>query len=420
MDFPGFQPKTPNIDHAGWAVLFPIRPAEEKLVERNIAPTVVPPPSPRQGPLVQDSLETGAIVLRPEQVPQAEQALAALDFADVPSGDIIKIGLGAEQALQKTLDGFLARLDKKTASKVFALFGRLEKGVDDAKLPEILEKIQQGEAPGFFAGLLAKLTGRKPEEAFREFMQEIGELISIRTQTLADEMVRLEGELSKEMKTLFGELQALESLKQSYGTHFASFTVDAAVARAFLEKARQYVAQQTAAADPADVSAQARLRELQDKLSLLESRALALEGTYTRLPADQMVIQQIEAAGIATLQETATTVSSRFASIKMTLLAIHGAFAVKSVQQIAERQARLDQQLTQLRGQATKDVAIAAAKAPGDNRVAQAQQIAAIITQTREIHELVETAKQETEAKFEAARQMFEQSRAELAALRKA
>ncbi len=389
-------------------------------MERNIAPTVVPPPSPRQGPLVQDSLETGAIVLRPEQVPQAEQALAALDFADVPSGDIIKIGLGAEQALQKTLDGFLARLDKKTASKVFALFGRLEKGVDDAKLPEILEKIQQGEAPGFFAGLLAKLTGRKPEEAFREFMQEIGELISIRTQTLADEMVRLEGELSKEMKTLFGELQALESLKQSYGTHFASFTVDAAVARAFLEKARQYVAQQTAAADPADVSAQARLRELQDKLRLLESRALALEGTYTRLPADQMVIQQIEAAGIATLQETATTVSSRFASIKMTLLAIHGAFAVKSVQQIAERQARLDQQLTQLRGQATKDVAVAAAKAPGDNRVAQAQQIAAIITQTREIHELVETAKQETEAKFEAARQMFEQSRAELAALRKA
>lgn len=81
-----------------------------------------------------------------------------------------------------------------------------------------------------------KLTGRKPEEAFREVMQEIGELISIRTQTLADEMVRLEGELSKEMKTLFGELQALESLKQSYGTHFASFTVDAAVARAFLER----------------------------------------------------------------------------------------------------------------------------------------------------------------------------------------
>ena len=385
-------------------------------------PTLIPTAEPAAvlPSLAQVPFDSGAVVLQPQQVPQAEQILAALDFAAIPSGDIIKIGLGAEQSLQKTLDGFLARLDKKTASKVFALFGRLEKGVDDAKLPEILEKIQKGEDPGFFSGLFAKVTGRKPEEAFSEFMQEVGELISSRTRTLADEMGRLEGELSKEMKTLFGELQALESLKQSYGMHFASFTVDAAVARAFLEKARQYVSQQTTAANPADVSAQARLRELTDKLRLLESRALALEGTYTRLPADQMVIQQIEAAGIATLQETATTVSSRFASIKMTLLALHGAFAVKSVQQIAQRQARLDQQLTQLRGQATKDVAVAAAKAPGDNRVAQAQQIATIITQTREIHDLVETAKQETEAKFETARQMFEQSRADLVALRKA
>lgn len=127
-------------------------------MERNIVP-ILEVPSPTQTVFAQDSLDTGAIVLRPEQVPQAEQALAALDFAAVPSGDIIKIGLSAEQALQKTLDGFLTRLDKKTASKVFALFGRLEKGVDDAKLPEILEKIQKGEDPGFFAGLFAKLVG---------------------------------------------------------------------------------------------------------------------------------------------------------------------------------------------------------------------------------------------------------------------
>lgn len=370
-------------------------------------------------PLPAMSLETGAIVLRPEQVPQAEQTLATLDFSTVPSGDIIKIGLSSEQALQQTLDGFLARLDKNTAAKVFALFERLEKGVDDANLPEILEKIQKGEQPGFFATLFAKLTGRRADDAIREFMQKVGDLVAGRTRTLADEMQRLEGELSKEMKTLFGELQALETLKQSYGAHFTNFTLDAAVARAFLEKARHYVTQEQAGADPADVAAQARLRELQDKLRLLESRALALEGTYTRLPADQMVIQQIEAAGVATLQETATTVSSRFASIKMTLLSIHGAFAVKSVQQIAERQARLDQQLTQLRGQATKDVAVTAAKAPGENRVAQAEQIAAIITQTREIHELVEAAKKETEQKFEQARRMFEQSRADLAALHK-
>ncbi|NDY74765.1 hypothetical protein G3N28_22700, partial [Desulfobacter hydrogenophilus] len=152
------------------------------------------------------------------------------------------------------------------------------------------------------------------------------------------------GALRDEMQKLFAELQLLETLKQSYGTHFADFTLDAAVARAFLEKAKGYFEAEAARAkqNPGDVVAQARVQELQDKLRLLESRALALEGTYTRLPADQMVIQQIEQAGITTLQETATTVAARFASIKMTLLSIHGAFAVKGVQQLAARQARLD------------------------------------------------------------------------------
>lgn len=362
-------------------------------------------------------IATGAIVVKQEQLPLVEQTLASLQFSEIAPAAIIQIGFTAEQELQQTLDGFLSRLDRKTAAKVFELFGRLERGVEDANLPEILEKLQRGEQPGFFATLLLKLTGRKPDEIMRRFLEEIGDLIAGRTRTLADEMQRLETELSQEMRTLFAELQVLDSLKAAYGRHFDDFTVDAAVARAFLDQSKVYVAEQKANLVPTDAVARTRLQELENKLQLLESRALALEGVYTRLPADQLVIQQIEQAGLATLQETATTIASRFASIKMTLLSIHGAFAVKSVQQLGERQARLDEQLTRLRGAALKDVAVAAAKAPGDNRLAQAQQIEAVIASTREIHDLVEAAKRETEEKFEAARQRFAQARADLAAL---
>lgn len=362
-------------------------------------------------------LATGAIVLRSEQRVEAEKQLAQFDFAAMPSGDVIRIGLDAEQALQRTLDGFLARLDKNSAAAVFALFGRLEKGVEDANLPEILEKVQNGEKPGLIGSLLGRLRGKRPEQLAEELMTAIGNLIAGRTRTLADEMARLEGELAKEMQKLFAELQNLEALKRSYGTHFADFTLAAGVANALLEKAQSYVAEQEAALDPADPVAQGRLLELKDKLRLLESRALALEGSYTRLPADQLVIQQIEQAGITTLQETATTVASRFASIKMTLLSIHGAFAVKSVQQIAGRQAKLDRQLTELRGRALKDVAVSAALAPGENRIAQAQQIESIIATTKEIHGLVEAARKTTEEKFEVARRQFAGARQELAAL---
>lgn len=389
-------------------------------------PTIVDTAVPTS-PLVPTPLATanavvpfnsGAIVLSGEQLPRAQQGVAAIDFATVPSGDIIKLGLSAEQALQQTLDGFLARLDKKTAAKVFELFGKLEKGVDDAKLPEILERIQNGEKPGFFESLLGKIRGKSVDELVAQFMEEIADLISGRTKTLATEMQRLEGELTGEMQKLFDELRALEALKKAYATHFSDFTVEAATARALLDQARVYVTSETGNANPADVVAQARVRELQDKLRLLESRALALEGTYTRLPADQMVIQQIEQAGIATLQETATTLASRFASIKMTLLSLHGAFSVKSVQQMAARQQKLDEQLAKLRSATLKDVAVAAAAAPGDNRLAQAQQIEQIVASTREIHELVEAAKRSTEEKFEIARQKFAQAREELVSLR--
>lgn len=361
--------------------------------------------------------ETGAIVLSPEQALEAGAALKQLDFATIGPGEIINLGLPAEQSLQATLDGFLARLDRATAAKVFALFERLEKGVDDAKLPEILERLHEGEKPGFFEGLFARFRGKTPDELMREFLDEIGALIAGRTRTLADQMQRLEGELSQEMQRLFAELKALETLKQSYAAHFGDFTVAAGTARAFLEEARRVVDRARSEAAPGDVAAQGRVRDLEDKLRLLESRALALEGTYTRLPADQIVIQQIEQAGIATLQETATTVAARFASIKMTLLSIHGAFAVKSVHQLSERQARMDEQLAKLRGATLKDVAVAAAKAPGDNRLAQAEQIERIVATTKEVHAMIEVARRETEEKFARARQKFADARRELAAL---
>lgn len=386
-------------------------------------PTVIVPSRPGVAtltaapavPMVQ--MNTGAVILRPEQQPKAEAALSLLDFEAMQPGEIIQIGLEAEQALQRTLDGFLSRLDKKSAARVFALFDRLEKGVDDAKLPEILSRIENGEKPGLFGSLFGKLRGKDVQDVVSELMEEVGELVSGRTRTLADELSKLETELSGEMNRLFIELQQLDVLKKSYAEHFSDFTVAAAVSRGLLENARGLVAAREAAANPADVVEQGKLSELRDKLRLLESRALALEGTYTRLPADQMVIQQIEQAGIATLQETATTVASRFASIKMTLLSIHGAFAVKSVQQIAGRQEKLDRQLTELRGRALKDVSVAAAKAPGDNRLAQAQQIEQIIATTKEINGLVATARKSTEDKFDQARQKLAVARQELAEL---
>ncbi len=365
------------------------------------------------------SINTGAIVLREAQLLEVEKRVAALDFESIPQADIVKIGLLEEQELSNTLDGFMARLNQANSGKTFDLFNQVKKGVDDAKLPEIMEKIKNPPAPSAWARFVGFFRGKSVSDLASDLYKEIANLITGRAKTLADLLAKMEGEIRKELANLSDELQVQHRLKQSYQTHFGEFTVAAAVGKVFYEKARLVVAEEEAklAANPADTTQQARVLELQNKLALLESRALALEGVHTRLPADALVIQQIEQAGVSTLQETATTMNARFISIKQTLLTIHGAFQIQGVQMLADRSAKMDQQLTAVRGQLLKQVAGTAAAAPGKNRLAQAQQIELIIAQVREISDIVEAGRTESRQNMEEARRMFASSREELAKL---
>ncbi len=364
------------------------------------------------------TIDTGVVVLSAEQGRACEQALKGLDFAAMSSAQIVLIGANAEQGLHQTLDGFLARLDSKTAASLFKLFDKLQKGVADADLPAVLVQVQAVDKPGLVARLLGMLSGKSKDDLITAAYQTLTGLMDGKTRTLKDEMGKLERELGTECAKLLAELRVLEDLKTSYGKHRESFAVAAATAHAFLEQSRAYVAEQRALveANP-DSLRSTRLQELEAKLQMLESRSLALEGTYTRLPADQLVIQQIEQAGVSTLQETVTTANARFASIKMTLLALHGTLMVKSVQAMGERQATLDRQLNAVRGQLVKEVATAAANAPGDNRLAQAHQIEKIIADAKEVETIVAKAREDNAAKFAAARAVFQKARDDMSKL---
>jgi uncharacterized protein YPO0396 len=126
------------------------------------------------------------------------------------------------------------------------------------------------------------------------------------------------------------------------------------------------------------------------------------------------VIRQLQNAGISTLQETTTTAASRFASIKMTLLTIHGALVTQGVQKLAQQGADLDANLLAVRSALMKDVVGKAASAPGENRLAQAQQLKAIVDDTRALVDVVEQARQKNQQMFEQARGMFAEARQEM------
>jgi hypothetical protein len=172
-----------------------------------------------------------------------------------------------------------------------------------------------------------------------------------------------------------------------------------------------------AGTDRNDARAQFALEEARHKLQALQSRALAVETTLTRLPTDQLVIRQLQNAGLATWQETTTTANARFASIKMTLLTLHGTLMTQGVQKLAEHGRSLDENLAAVRGQLLREVVGTSASMPGDNRLAQAQQLQQIVAESRALQDIATRARSDNAAKFEQARQLLAKAQSEIVAL---
>lgn len=341
-------------------------------------------------------------VLDEGQLREISGRIAAIDFATMDSRDIALLGAEAEQALHRVLDGFLGRIEKSDQPRLFKLFTELKEAVDREDLPAVAARILDAK-PSFLERLVGAFSRKALRQATSRAYDEACRVATGKSRKLSDLVGAMERELQVEQQRLSEELCQLENLKETYRERFTDFAQAAAFAHGLLEKARQEVA----GVDAADGFA---TTELQDKLQALESRALALEGTLSRLPSDQLVIRQLQNAGISTLQELATTASARFSSIKMTLLTIHGARITQDVQRLARQGADLDRNLAAVRGMLLEEVVTVAAHAPGDNRLAQADQLRQIVEETKSLQLLVADARVRNQQKFDAARQLFAQA----------
>ena len=112
-----------------------------------------------------------------------------------------------------------------------------------------------------------------------------------------------------------------------------------------------------------------------------------------------------------------TPCTSSARSLPSPLLTLHGALVTQSVQQLADQGAALDQNLAGVRSALMKDVVTKAANAPGDNRLAQAQQLQAIVADTAQLVGVVEQARADNQQKFAQAREMFAQARQDMLAV---
>lgn len=348
-------------------------------------------------------------VLSAQQLAEITAQVAAVDMANLPLADISSFGLDAEQNLHRVLDSFLTRIEHADAPRLFKLVHELKTAVDAEDLPALAARILDAKPTlGEKLGSLLSKKGR--QAAALRVYEETCRVLSGKSQKLSQLVAGMEQELRREQSRLAEELRQLESLKEHYRDRFLDFAAHSLFLTFLLDKAKQE-SQYLLAANACNASDSFLTHEWHDKLQALESRALALEGTLSRLPADQLLIRQLQHAAVATLQELATTTNARFASIKMTLLTIHGARMTQDVQRLAAQGAALEKNLTAVRQTLMQDVVLNAAHAPGDNRLAQAQQLQQIVAETARLQELADAANASNQAKFAEARHHFATAR---------
>ncbi|MFM9923580.1 hypothetical protein VLK31_11370 [Variovorax sp. H27-G14] len=336
--------------------------------------------------------------------------------------DISALGAECETALHKSLGAFLDRIDQSESPAVFRLVASLDTAIRAENLDGLADKIIQGDI-GLLNRLLGALSPRKLTAARSAAFENLRMLVAGKARKLSAVIETMEKQVEAERAKAIDEAKNLERLKENYRLRFFELASATVFLATLLAKARQELAE--IAAEQSNgaqgthraLGGQITLQEAQDKVQALESRALAVEGVFTKLPAEQLVIRQIQAAAIQTVQEVTTTTAGRFASIKMALLTLHAAMQVQSLQRTAQQGADLDLNLSRVRDRLSKQVVGSAAHAPGDNRLAQAQQIKAATQNIGELVEIVEKARADNTAKFAQARATLAQARADLTTL---
>lgn len=349
------------------------------------------------------------VPLTPEQQAALRNRVDSFNFLALATRDVPKLGLSAELELGKALDGFLARVNQQGNPALFRLTDELTNRFEEAKLDQVADRILNAK-PSLLSRLYGTVNKKFMRNAVARAFEDVSRLAAGRSKALSDHVNAIQKKLEAEMSKLGDELTNMDKVKEAYRINLVTFAVETAFLHNALLKAREQLA---AAEDELKKDPQL-YQDTLDKLQALESRALAIEGGLTKLPADQIVIRQLQNAGVGTLQELATTMSSRFNSIKAELLTIHGALAVQGVQRLGQQGADLDANLGKVRAKLMKDVVSTAANLPGQNRAQQAAQLQALVGQSRELQLLAVQAREQNKAQFETARQTLSGVRKEL------
>jgi uncharacterized protein YihD (DUF1040 family) len=342
-------------------------------------------------------LETFPTKLSPQMTQAAVAQANSFSLQDVNLLDISKLADTAEKGLAKTVSDFLSRCSSESPV-VYRLVKELNAEIEKEKVGELAAQVINPQ-PGTMAKFVGMFSKKKLNNAIDEVINGLSITLRGKTKNLNDVINKMQAELERDQQKQIVSIQEMQKLKAAYQKAFTDFTTDVAFMMLILAKSKK---------DFQAIEAEGKLdgyelSELKQKLAALESRTIFLSSAMLKLPTDQLVITQLEEAGIITLTESTSTALSRFTNIKMTMLNIHQALVTATLQRNMLQGQALDENLAAVRGQLTGQVALKSAKMMGDNRVREAERLQQTVNDIAALQSEIETARANQQQQFDVA-----------------
>ena len=351
------------------------------------------------------------MTLDDQQVVALQKRVDEFDFAGTPAEKLARLSTEPTESLNRALSAYLDRIQKHENPQLFKLIDSVTEAVTKEKLDELATQMQSPKL-GLMDRIVGSLSKKALQRSLDQAYEDLGRLARNKSKTLSDVINEKERTLQVEMAKLSEELRQMASLRADLGRAFLSFGEEVVFLKSALAKSQaQAPVLQAAAGNNAMVK-----QDVEDKLRVLESVAISRETMMTRLPAEALIIRELENAGVNTLLELSVTSGDGFAAIRMTLLSIHAANMVGGVQRLGQSNATLSSNLQRIRAITAGAVVEEAANAPGRNRLAQAQDLMKVVTDTTNLRTIVENAKVENAAKNAEAVAILTQARQALTA----
>jgi len=354
--------------------------------------------------------EASTLIVQPSP-PTKTNSSIKFELENLEGPQIVLFGSERQRELSQKLDDLLVLVTKGSSPVLFEMFRQLQKGIDEANLPELEKSVREALQKRWYHSILDVLHLSNRIDRMQKASSRVENMVISKSKSLLDLTRKMEDSTETEVAKLVSDISKLSALAIEYRKDLEVLQdyVDSgnqilSISKARLENMRNTV-------DRNDQLSVENLERYEQKVELFENRVLTLEHAVGSAMKELQAIRLSQGAAFSTLGETANASMQDFNEIKAALIKQSVNMQLQQVQQMGKERRVLKNKLQSYESQTLDNVAINAKQSMGLNRLEDANNLLENAKKLKALSDRLIAEERENQKRYSEARQKLEESK---------